>query len=106
MLGICVAVKATTSTSGCCFQYTLKLWKSLPAAPMMRTRVVLGGVMTALRYGRGVLREKPGDSRGGRRRRPNAVRRADTAIDRMPRVPGSAPAVSCLGGERWRERKT
>src|SRR3954469_1981290 len=38
MSGICVAVKATTSTSGLPRNATLKLWKSRPAAPAMRMR--------------------------------------------------------------------
>src|SRR5215216_3519664 len=38
MFGICVAVKATTSTSSWPRKTTLKLWKSRPAAPTMRTR--------------------------------------------------------------------
>src|SRR5258706_131673 len=37
MLGICVAVNPTTSMSSRCFRATLKLWKSLPAAPMIKT---------------------------------------------------------------------
>src|SRR3990170_7201887 len=37
MLGICVAVKATTRTSEFSRKTTLKLWKSLPAAPMIKT---------------------------------------------------------------------
>src|SRR5712691_287453 len=39
MLGICAAVKATTCEPGSCRKTVLKLWKSRPAAPMMRTRV-------------------------------------------------------------------
>src|SRR5262245_61473819 len=38
MNGIWVAVKATTSVCGSSRYTTLKLWKSRPAAPMMRTR--------------------------------------------------------------------
>src|SRR3989475_4040452 len=37
MFGIWVAVNPTTSTSSRFFRATLKLWKSLPAAPMIRT---------------------------------------------------------------------
>src|SRR5712691_7377469 len=40
MSGICVAVKATTSCSGRSRNTTLKLWKSRPAAPAIRTRVL------------------------------------------------------------------
>src|SRR5215831_1265249 len=38
MKGICVAVKATTSELGSSRYAVLKLWKSRPAAPMIRTR--------------------------------------------------------------------
>src|SRR2546425_13255452 len=37
MPGICVAVKATTSYAGLSRKYTLKLWKSRPAAPRIMT---------------------------------------------------------------------
>src|SRR5215213_4508548 len=40
MLGICVAVNATTSYSGRSRYTRLKLWKSRPAAPAIRTRVL------------------------------------------------------------------
>src|SRR5919206_735346 len=40
MFGIWVAVKATTSYSGRSRYTTLKLWKSRPAAPAIRTRVL------------------------------------------------------------------
>ena len=44
MKGIWVAVKATTSYSGLFLKKTLKLWKSLPAAPMITTRLLpIGG---------------------------------------------------------------
>jgi hypothetical protein len=39
MLGIWVAVKATTSVAPSARNATLKLWKSRPAAPMIRMRV-------------------------------------------------------------------
>ena len=39
MYGICVAVKATTSYFSLSRKYVLKLWKSRPAAPMIRTFV-------------------------------------------------------------------
>src|ERR687892_917280 len=41
MPGICVAVKATTSLAGSSRYRTLKLWKSRPAAPMIRTLLLL-----------------------------------------------------------------
>src|SRR5215218_8191271 len=40
MFGICVAVNATTSYSGRPRYTRLKLWKSRPAAPAIRTRVL------------------------------------------------------------------
>src|SRR5919198_892104 len=40
MSGICVAVKATTSTSVRSRKRTLKLWKSRPAAPAITTRLL------------------------------------------------------------------
>src|SRR3954468_10517292 len=40
MFGICVAVKATTSYSGRSRETRLKLWKSRPAAPAIRTRAL------------------------------------------------------------------
>src|SRR5581483_9396861 len=39
MLGICAAVKATTSQRGSSRNTTLKLWKSRPAAPRIRILV-------------------------------------------------------------------
>src|SRR5687768_2452930 len=41
MLGIWVAVNATTSTSSRPRKTTLKLWKSRPAAPAMTTRLLV-----------------------------------------------------------------
>src|SRR2546425_8744137 len=38
MFGIWVAVNPTTSKAGLSRKQTLKLWKSLPAAPMITTR--------------------------------------------------------------------
>src|SRR5205823_1864061 len=61
MNGICVAVNATTSTSGSSRYTTLKLWKSLPAAPMISTRFV---IHRAFRF-RWSTRESTPASRGG-----------------------------------------
>src|SRR5712691_11383766 len=53
MNGICVAVNATTSLSGSSRNTVLKLWKSRPAAPMMRTRRRRSIVLTRSSYSRG-----------------------------------------------------
>jgi hypothetical protein len=48
MKGIWVAVKATTRQEGSRRKQQLKLWKSLPAAPMIMMRV---GFMASPLYG-------------------------------------------------------
>src|SRR5215813_3964465 len=64
MLGICVAVNATTSTSARSRKTTLKLWKSRPAAPAMSTRVaVTGAKRTWVESGRGPV--PGGDEQAG-----------------------------------------
>src|SRR6058998_3789547 len=61
MKGICVAVKATTSVAGSSRYTTLKLWKSLPAAPMMSTRLVIPSLSPSRQCG---LRAEQGGAYG------------------------------------------
>src|SRR5512132_974187 len=66
MSGICAAVKATTAQEGSSRKTVLKLWKSRPAAPMMRTRAGPGRPRGETGIMRGLLRLRlvvlqPGD---------------------------------------------
>src|SRR5439155_18075551 len=80
MNGICVAVNATTSTSSRSRYTTLKLWKSRPAAPMMRTRRGIGRLRVAAAPTGSALRQEDG-------------------VAVLARRPGSLPDLGCgLGG--------
>src|SRR6266511_3465409 len=73
MKGIWVAVKATTSVAGSSRYTTLKLWKSLPAAPMMSTRLVISSLSPSRQCGLraeqgGAYGRSPGASKMGARR--------------------------------------
>ena len=105
MSGICVAVKATTRTSSRPRKATLKLWKSRPAAPAIRT----------LRIRRQSPRFAPPPRRDrARRQRPRRGARPPSALafapelaqERArlaPREPGAAELLAQEGAEEGLE---
>src|SRR5436190_19951209 len=91
MNGICVAVNATTSVSASSRNTVLKLWKSRPAAPMIRTRRFM-----ARPFRKGVMR--------GRRRLP-ALRPGAYSLHvlRGAVLDTARPAIGRDPAERTRE---
>src|SRR6266550_1741700 len=98
MNGIWVAVKATTSVAGSSRNTTLKLWKSRPAAPMIRTRRAMPGSFPSPKDGCDA-REGP---RGRAHQRPRA-RSSNVTLLQLCGAREIEPAVRTDHAERRRE---